>query len=402
MSMMRAAAVVVACVLSLFLAGCGEGQGTVSSPVTSTDSPTTVASPPSTVAEGSYRATTVVHGLEIPWEMRFLPDGRLLISEREGRIVLADVAAGTVSQVGTIDVAAQGEAGLMGFALDPDFPDTPAIYVSYTHDEDGTVQNRVSRIEVVGIDSASPQLGEETVLLDGIPGGRIHNGSRVAFGPDGYLWVTTGDSGDDDLAQQLDSLAGKVLRMTKDGEVAPGNPFADRPYPFSLVYTWGHRNAQGLAFHPLTGEPYVTEHGPSDNDEVNRLESGGNYGWPDLRGQVDEPGFVDPIVSWSPTIAPAGAVFYSGDLLSELTGALVFVTLKERDVRVLVPGGGGEPARFTDERVLFDEDFGRLRAIAVGPHGALYVSTSNHDGRGDTRKGDDRIILIEPANPSGS
>ena len=256
------------------------------------------------MVEDGYRATTVVQGLRVPWEMRFLPDGRLLVTEREGRIVLADVGSGSVTEVGQIDVAAQGEAGLMGLALDPDFPDNPSIYVSYTYSEGEGAQNRVSRFELNGLDTPSPSLGGETVLLDGIPAAPIHDGSRVAFGPDGYLWVTMGDSGNGDLAQQMDSLAGKVLRMTRDGRPAPGNPFLDRPYPFSLIYTLGHRNPQGLAFHPRTGTPYVTEHGPSDNDEINRLEAGGNYGWPDLRGKAGKTGFVDPICHLEPDHRP--------------------------------------------------------------------------------------------------
>jgi quinoprotein glucose dehydrogenase len=343
------------------------------------------------------QAVTVVDGLRVPWEMRFLPDGRLLITEREGRIVVADPASGQISEVGRIDVRAQGESGLMGLALDPAFPDPPYIYVSYTHDQGGEPQNRLSRFALSGSDGPALTLGSETILVDGIPAGSNHDGSRVAFGPDGYLWMTTGDSGDGGLAQRMDSLAGKVLRMTAEGQVPPDNPFVNEPYPFSLIYTLGHRNPQGLTFHPVSEGTFVTEHGPSDNDEINRLQAGGNYGWPDLRGKRGEPGFVDPLVTWTPTIAPAGALFYSGGRLGDLEGAFVFVTLKESDLRVLVPT---DPTDFTaaaEERILFDEEFGRLRAIAVGPDGYLYASTSNFDGRGDPRSGDDRIIRIEPA-----
>ncbi len=187
----------------------------------------------------------MVEDLRIPWEMRFLPDGRLLVTEREGRIVIADVGSGMVTEVGRIEVSARGEGGLMGLALDPAFEDNGAIYVSYTYSGDGR-GNRVSRFTLSGLDTGTPQLGAETVLVDGIPAGTNHDGSRVAFGPDGYLWVTTGDAGDGDRAQRMDSLAGKVLRMTSEGQPAPGNPFADRPYPFSLIYTLGHRNPQGL------------------------------------------------------------------------------------------------------------------------------------------------------------
>ena len=341
-------------------------------------------------------AVTVVEGLSIPWEMRFLPDGRLLMTEREGRVVIADVASGELIEAGRVDVRARGEGGLMGLALDPGFPDSPYIYVSYTHDQGGDGQNRVSRFALQGLDGPAPSLGNETILLDGIPAGSVHNGSRVSFGPDGYLWVTTGDSGDGDLAQKIDSLAGKVLRMTGDGQAPPDNPFAGEPYPFTLIYTLRHRNPQGLAFHPVSQEAFVTEHGPSDNDEINKLQAGANYGWPEVRGEAGEPGFVDPLVTWSPTIAPAGALFYAGGRLGDLEGAFLFVTLKESDLRVLVPSDAAGFSGVAEERILFDDEFGRLRAIAVGPDGYLYVSTSNLDGRGDPGPGDDRVIRIGP------
>lgn len=366
------------------------------------DAPSTSAAPsvstPSTVVDSGFQATTMVTGLRIPWEIRILPDGRLLVTEREGRIVIADAANGTVTEVGKIEVQARGEAGLMGLALDPDFSQTRLIYVAYTYSEGGDDGNRISRFALERTDTDSPSLGEETVLVDGIPAGSIHDGCRLAFGPDGHLWATTGDSGDGELAQRMDSLAGKVLRLTRDGEPPSDNPFLDRPYPFSLIYTLGHRNPQGLAFHPDTGVAYVTEHGPSDNDEVNLLEAGANYGWPDLRGIEGRSGFADALSAWTPTIAPAGALFYTGGVsayLSEFEGSLAFVTLKESDIRILVPTDRADFRSVAREEILFDGQFGRLRSIAQGLDGALFVGTSNHDGRGDPREGDDRIIRIE-------
>jgi quinoprotein glucose dehydrogenase len=349
--------------------------------------------PPEVVDQAGYGAATVVTGLRIPWEMRFLPDGRVLVTEREGRIVIADIGTGQATEVGRIEVLAKGEGGLMGLALDPAFPATPRIYLSYTTNEGGWTRNRVSSFELAGMDG-SPALGVETVLLDGIPAGNIHNGSRVIFDPDGYLWVTTGDAGNADLAQQMDSLAGKVLRMTSDGKPALDNPFAEEPYPLSLIYTLGHRNPQGLDFHPESGTAFITEHGTDENDEVNVLQPGGNYGWPEFRGQVGEEGYVDPIYTWTPTIAPAGAAFLFGLAPAGLEGTFVFVTLKQSDIRVLVPRDRAFSV-VANEEVLFDEQFGRLRAIALGPDGALYVATSNQDGRGSRGSEDDRIIRIE-------
>ncbi len=386
----------------LIAAGCGssgDGGGSTSTDARTTLSTvgptsTTVPRPVEAFDESGYAATTVVSGLRIVWEMRFIPDGRLLITEREGRLVIADVGSGQVTEVGRIAVSAIGEGGLMGFALDPDFQTTPKIYVSYTSGEGGYTRNRVSSFLLTGLDGGSPALGTETVLLDDIPAGQVHNGSRVAFGPDGNLWVTTGDSGTAELAQHMDSLAGKVLRMTTEGLPAQGNPFATEPYPFSLIYSLGHRNPQGLAFHPVSGVAYITEHGPDENDEVNVLQPGGNYGWPDLRGKTGTVGFVDPLAAWTPTIAPAGALFCSGGAVPGLRGTLVFVTLKQSDIRVLTPADDTF-AVVLRETILFDEEFGRLRSIAQGPDGALYVGTSNHDGNGDPGPKDDRIIRIE-------
>lgn len=406
------------------LAGCGSQQGgspvaeSTASPATSTASSATPASsttsatsapstappssapssPSSTLVEGPYRATTVVQGLRVPWEMRFMPDGRLLVTEREGRVVIADAGTGAVTEVGRIDVAASGESGLLGLALDPGFAETPAIYVTYTHSTQDGDQNRVSRFELTGLDSGAPRLGEETVLVDGISAASIHDGSRLAFGPDGYLWVTMGDASSGDRAQRKDSLNGKVLRMTRDGQPAPDNPFRDLAYPFSLIFTLGHRNPQGIAFHPQSGVASITEHGPSENDEVNRLQAGGNYGWPDLGGVVGRAGFIDPIATWSPTIAPAGCLFYTGSLLTDLQGDFLFVTLKGSDLRVLTPAQADDFTSVAEEATLFDERFGRLRAIAQGPDGALYIATSNRDGRGDPGPLDDRIIRIDPAD----
>jgi len=329
--------------------------------------------------------------------MRFLPDGRLLVTQREGAVALVNVNSGAIVEVGTIDVLARGEGGLMGLALDPEFPRTPDIYVGYTHSDGGEAQNRVSRFTIAGLDTASPTLGKEVVILDGMQAGSNHNGCRVAFDPDGFLWVTMGDAGNGDSAQRMDSLSGKVLRMTKDGQAPADNPFPEIPYPFSLIYTLGHRNPQGLAFHPVTGEAYVTEHGPSDNDEFNRLIRGGNYGWPDLSGVEDRPGFVDPLITWTPTIAPAGALFYEGGQLGNLEHAFLFVTLKGSDLRALIPDDEESFAGVAEEQILFDQEFGRLRAAAADAQGALYVATSNSDGRGDPREGDDRIIRISPA-----
>jgi len=341
---------------------------------------------PKAAAESDLVVEVVAEGLDVPWEIRFFPDGALLVTERAGRVLRIDLHTGAIAELGRLPVAQEGEGGLLGAALDPDFPSSPYFYVAYTYRADGTdsgLANRVSRLTVEG-----DVLGEERVLVDGIPGAGNHDGARVAFGPDGYLWVTTGDASKGERAQDLESLAGKVLRMDREGRPADGNPFGD-----SLVYSYGHRNPQGLAWLAGDPEPFVTEHGPSENDEVNHIQAGGNFGWPLVAGSGGGPEFVDPVYSWTPTIAPAGAVFYESDAIPGWRGSLLFVTLKQSDLRRLSPTDAsfGEIA---EEEVLFDGLFGRLRSIAIGPEGALYMGTSNRDGRGDTRTGDDKILRI--------
>jgi aldose sugar dehydrogenase len=363
---------------------------TTSAPGVEEEPPTTTteaeaAEPVDPATEEDLDVTVVAEGLRVPWEMRFLPEGDLLVTERGGRLVRVELPEGRVTPVGEVPAEEIGEGGLMGLALHPDFPDEPFIYVAYTYQEGGEVLNRVSRFRF-----EEGGLAGQEVIVDRIPGSRIHNGSRVAFGPDGNLWVTTGDAARPELSQDPESLAGKVLRLTPEGEPAEDNPTAGSP-----VYALGLRNAQGLAWHPETEQAFVTEHGPDTDDEVNALEAGGNYGWPEVGGSPGHPDFVDALVSWTPTIAPAGAVFYDSDEIPGWRGSFLFVTLKESDLRRLVPADEDFGA-VVEEEVLFDGQFGRLRAIAVGPDGALYVATSNRDGRGSPAENDDRILRIAP------
>jgi glucose/arabinose dehydrogenase len=336
--------------------------------------------------EDDLAVKVIAEGLDVPWEIRFLPDGNLLVTERSGRIVRVETATGSVTGLGTLPVAAAGEGGLLGVALDPEFPAQSYLYVMYTHRDAGAgtgLSNRVSRVTLRG-----DALGEEVVLVDGIPGAGNHDGGRLAFGPAGDLWVTTGDASRGERAQDPGSLAGKVLRMDREGRPAEGNPFDG-----SLVYSLGHRNPQGLAWLSGDPDPFVTEHGPGANDEVNHVRAGGTFGWPLVGGAPGRAEFVDALFSWTPTIAPAGAVFYESDAIPGWKGSFLFVTLKESDLRRLTPADPSFTA-VADEQILFDGEFGRLRCIAVGPDGALYVGTSNRDGRGDPRSGDDKILRI--------
>jgi glucose/arabinose dehydrogenase len=344
------------------------------------------------------RVETFVSGLEVPWALAFAPDGRLFISERPGRIRVVENGALLPEPWATPPVSAIGEGGLMGLALHPNFPSEPWVYICYTY-SDGGQQNRISRIREAG-----GQGGAEQILLDGFPGATIHNGCRLKFGPDGKLYATTGDSSQGSLAQNLDSLAGKILRLNDDGSVPSDNPFG----PSSYVYSYGHRNPQGLAFDPATGQLFETEHGPSGefglstNDEVNIIVAGGNYGWPLAVGAPGLLMYRDPLLLYAPVgVPPAGATFYDGKLFPTWDGNLFFTSLRGEHLQRIVATGPNRTEVGAIER-FFETDFGqgvygRLRDVIEGPDGALYVTTSNRDGRGQPRPDDDKVLRLVPA-----
>lgn len=372
--------------LASLLLGCQEAA--VAPPAT----PGQVAPPAGPPAPGRQpRVEVVAGGLEVPWAIAFADEvpglGRgsyLLFSERPGRLRLIVNGELQAEPLATLPVTAVGESGLMGLALDPAFATNGHLYVMYTYRVGVGLQNRISRLTVSGREAR-----DEKVLLDGIPGGFIHDGGRLAFGPDGKLYATTGDAGRGELAQDRQSLAGKILRLDANGSVPVDNPFAGSP-----IFSYGHRNPEGLAWHPQTGRLYSTEHGPSGHDEVNRIRAGGNYGWPSVAGAGGRPPFVDPVhESGSDTWAPAGAAFYAGDLFPRWQNNLFFGALRGRHLHRLALGGQEGEQVVAAER-LFVGEYGRIRAVAAGPDGALYFSTSNRDGRGQPTADDDRILRL--------
>ena len=337
----------------------------------------------------------VATDLEVPWELVFLPGGDLMVTERPGRLVRL-APDGTVRwRTEVPGVRARGEGGLLGLVLVPGFDDEGEVVLYLTAEG----ENRVERWRL----DAEGGLSHRRVLLDGIPAASFHDGGRLAVGPEGLLWVTTGDAGEPGSAQDPASLAGKVLRITLEGVAASGNPSGTR------VFTSGHRNAQGLAWDP-DGTAWVTEHGPSGvssgRDEINRLEPGGNYGWPQVRGDETAPGTLPPILhSGDATWAPSGAVIHAG--------ALWFGGLRGEALYELPLDGppGNEPPgdeHFGDEysgpdgavagplRVHLFRDLGRIRQVGAGPEGDLWILTGNRDGRGRPRSDDDRILRVDP------
>jgi glucose/arabinose dehydrogenase len=342
----------------------------------------------------TLRVETVASNFDTIWELAWGPDGHIWVTERGGEISRVNPGTGAVTSLGQVpDVAEFGEGGLMGLAFHPDFATQPFVYVVHTYSSGGT-RNRLVRMRYTGT-----ALGTPEILLDNVPGASIHDGSRLAVGADRLLYMTTGDAANEPLSQDRNSVAGKVLRLGLDGSAAPGNPFGTR------VYSVGHRNPQGIAFAP-NGTLYISEHGPGDNDEVNRLQAGRNFGWPNVRGFCDgdaggsEQSFcqannvVEPLAAWSPTIATAGLAYYDHTLIPGWRGSLLLGTLKDETLYRLVLSSDG--ARITTQETLFRGQYGRLRAVLVGPDGVVYVGTSNRDGRGSARSGDDRILRIRP------
>ena len=330
---------------------------------------------------------TWVEGLEAPWSLVFLPDGRALVSERPGRIRLIEHGRLRPQPLALVEAVQGGEGGLMGLAVHPRFPQLPFIYAMHTHRDGGRITNRVIRLVVSG-DTAR----FERVIVAGIPGARNHNGGRIAFGPDGHLYIGTGEIFEAERAQDAADLGGKLLRVTADGGIP-----ADNPFPNSPVYSLGHRNIQGIAWH-ANGTLFVSEHGPSGElalrawDEINVIRKGANYGWPKVVGAVGRAEFIDPIVAFRDSSTPPGGAAFWNE-------GLVVATLRSQAlIRIRLEQEGNIWRATAVDRWFANNRneglYGRLRDAVVGPDGALYVLTSNRDGRGRPQPGDDRILKV--------
>lgn len=326
-------------------------------------------------------------GYEVPWGLDELPNGELVVAERNGTISLLNPKNGEKTLLGQRPALDQGEGGLLGLAVDPDFSQTGWVYCYETHRE----SNRIVRLKL-----ADGQLAEEKILLDGIPKARFHNGGILRFGPDGWLYAGTGDGRNPEFAQDPESLAGKILRMTRDGQPAPGNPFGD------LVYSSGHRNVQGLAW-DSSGQLYATEHGPSGeingwccHDEVNRIVAGGNYGWPKVIGSDDCADCIPPLAhSGRDTWAPGGCIILRGSEWENYEGQLLLAALRGMHLRTFALQEQNT-GRSGASSVWFPDELGRLRNVFQSSDGSVYFCSSNRDGRGRPLDGDDKIYRLIP------
>ncbi len=335
-----------------------------------------------------YNVETWADDLDIPWSLIFLAEDRALVTERAGSIRLVERGELQEKPYKEIEeVSHTGEGGLMGLAKHPEYPEEPYIYVMYTYQGSGALFNRVARY----LDNGET-LELDRVLIDRIPGHRVHNGGRIAFGPDGMLYICTGDTWKAGIAQDPANLGGKILRLTPEGDIPDDNPFRGSP-----VFSLGHRNPQGLAWHPETGDLFSSEHGPSGEfglrarDEINTIFPGGNYGWPIVVGAADNEPFIDPLIMWPRATPPSGMAFWDDSLF--------VATLRSRALLRIELQTSGEDYKVKKIERLFATDwsngiFGRLRDAVAGPDGALYVLTSNRDGRGSPLPGDDRILRL--------
>jgi glucose/arabinose dehydrogenase len=345
-------------------------------------------------AETRFRVETVVSGLEVPWSIVFAPDGRMFVTERPGRVRVVENGRLRPEPLATIpDVATGQESGLMGLALHPQFAENHLLYLSYSY-RGGTKQARVVRFRETG-----GGLADRRVIIEGLPAADIHVGIRLRFGPDGKLYLTMGDTAHRELAQRLDSLAGKILRLNDDGTVPADNPFVNRPGARPEIWSYGHRNPEGFDWQPGTNVMFDTDHGPSGfdgpggGDEFNLVERGKNYGWPAIHHTQAREGMESPLLEYTPAVAPASGMFYRGSAFPEFRGDYFFGCLRGKCViRVSLDGRNVKG----QERLLQDS-YGRIRDVAEGPDGAIYFSTSNRDGRGSASRDDDRILRLTPA-----
>lgn len=356
-----------------------------------------------------YKVETVVEGLQVPWAFAWAPDGTMLFTERPGRVRSfkdGKLAEQPVYTVPGLRGGARTEIGLMGLCLHPEYAANKAVYLSFGYEDKAKNETDV---RVQRFTHENGTLTPGPVLVRVTPVGSNHAGCRIAFGPDGKLYVTTGEAFRREFARDMTSLGGKILRLNDDGSIPADNPFLADEYKAKgvrpEVFSFGHRNPQGMDWQPGTGIMFETEHGPSGEagtggDEFNVVEAGKDYGWPEIHHGQAKPGMESPLILWDPAVAPASGAFHNGDKFPDLKGNYLVGALGGL-------GGGKRPGII---RIVLDgrkvvrqerlaTDLGRIRNVQVGPDGCVYFSTSNKDGRGKPAASDDRIMRLVPASP---
>jgi glucose/arabinose dehydrogenase len=336
-----------------------------------------------------YDIINVVTNLDTPWSLAFSKNGILFFTERPGYVKAFYNNTLINLKVENLNVKEIGEGGLLGIALDPNFPNSPYIYLYYTY-EGEKLWNRVVRYKF-----ENWTLVDQKILIDKIPAATIHNGGRIKFGPDGKLYITTGDATQRDLAQDINSLAGKILRINPDGSIPEDNPFPNSP-----IYSYGHRNPQGIDW--FNNLMFSSEHGPSGelgyaHDEINFIIKGANYGWPIVVGISNDKRFKNPILdTGEETWAPSGISFYKGNIYPELKNKLLVATLRGKHLRIIEIDF--KEIKVLNHYAILSNLLGRIRDVVEGPDGYIYIATSNKDGRGIPALDDDRIVKLIPKN----
>ncbi len=360
---------------------------------TSTDDTSPANPPPLDLSPVEIQTRVVAQNLDVPWELIWGPDNFLWVSERKGNVLRINPANGDKQVI--LDLTSQvwqsGESGLLGMVLHPDFQANPFVYLVYTYQTGSGVQEKLVQYQY-----ASNALSNPTVLLDNLPANSTHNGSRLLVLPDKTLLMTTGDIQNAPLAQDIRSLSGKILRLNLNGSVPTDNPIAG-----SYVYSFGHRNPQGLLWHP-NGKLYATEHGPDIDDELNIIVPNRNFGWPNIVGTAGtdaEKAFavvnntVEPMLTWTPTVAISDLALYTSTTIPQFQNSLLITTLKARQLLVVALNEDGTQVR--TQEILLNNQFGRLRDIVVSPQGKIYVAT-NGESWSNTDPGTHQIIELSP------
>ncbi|MGY5147703.1 MAG: PQQ-dependent sugar dehydrogenase [Candidatus Nitrosopumilus sp. bin_7KS] len=343
--------------------------------------------------EIGVKVEIVADNLTIPWSIDWLPDETILFTERNGNLRI--IQHGILFDEPLLSLGVGGvEGGMLGIAVDPKYSENNFIYLYYTYNELLSTSNKLVRYQLSDGILVEDKILLDKILLDKIPGGPFHDGGRIQFGPDGKLYITTGEAGQPNLSQDLNSLGGKILRINSDGTIPDDNPWENSP-----VYSFGHRNPQGIDW-DKSGNLFATEHGPSGwrgiaHDEINQIIAGANYGWPHIIGDEEKENMQNPILhSGEDTWAPSGSEFYQGDKIPQWTGKYFVATLRGNHLHMIEFNLQNNSV--TSHEKLFQDEFGRLRDVQTGPDGFLYILTSNQDGRGSPKINDDKILRIVP------
>jgi len=344
--------------------------------------------------QAQFRVELVASGLEVPWAFAFLPNDSMLFTERPGRVRIIEGGKLRPESVFKVpDVESSSESGLMDLSLHPGFATNGLLYMAYAYNSGG------QKVKVVRYRYDGKTFVEPKIIIDNIPSSPNHAGTRARIGPDGKLYIATGDSTRWQLAQQMDSLAGKILRVNDDGTIPSDNPFVNQQGSRPEIWAYGVRNPQGIDWQPGSNLVFETEHGPSGfeglgngGDEFNLIERGKNYGWPVIHHRQTKEGMESPLLEYSPACAPASGMFYTGLAFPQFKGNYFFGCLRgTRIIRVILDG-----RNVVRQENLLEGTYGRIREMEEGPDGFIYFSTSNRDGRGSAAKDDDRIMRIVP------